>query len=171
MNIYIIKKALFIVGIPLLLSGCGEKSAVALPSPSAAPSTPTTTVSPAAPPAAPSVVAAPTVSPSVAQTINPKPVTPIKKLFRNLKNKFHFKNYIISGIGIGMDMGKTNSAAIINNQVVTPGEEIDPGVVLEEIHPSFATLTATAPDASFNQKISRTNWIASGTSVIPASSR
>ena len=53
-----------------------------------------------------------------------------------LKVKQLSKTYVITGIGVS----GSNSVAIINNQVFTPGMEIDPGVTLKNIHPSYATL-------------------------------
>ncbi len=64
------------------------------------------------------------------------PAAPPKVLPSTLKVKRQSKTYLITGIG----MGGTNSVAIINDQVVTPGMEIDSGVVLKEIHPTYATI-------------------------------
>lgn len=48
------------------------------------------------------------------------------------------KTYVITGIGLR----GSNTVAIINGSVVIPGEEIDPGVVLEEIQPTYAIIRA-----------------------------
>jgi hypothetical protein len=53
-----------------------------------------------------------------------------------LKIKRLSKTYVITGIGVS----GSNRVAIINDQVVTPGIEIDSGVVIKEIHPTYATL-------------------------------
>jgi len=65
-----------------------------------------------------------------------EPTAPPKVLPSTLKVKRQSKTYVITGIG----MGGTNSVAIINDKVVTPGMEIDPGVVLREVHPTYATI-------------------------------
>ncbi|MCF7817973.1 MAG: general secretion pathway protein GspB [Kiritimatiellales bacterium] len=46
------------------------------------------------------------------------------------------KTYVITGIGLG----GTNKVAIINNQVIKPGAEIDPGVVLKDVQPTYAII-------------------------------
>jgi len=46
------------------------------------------------------------------------------------------KTYVITGIGLS----DSNKVAIINNQVVTPGMEIDPGVMLKDVQPTYAII-------------------------------
>jgi hypothetical protein len=46
------------------------------------------------------------------------------------------KTYVISGIGLG----GSNKVAIINNQVIKPGMEIDAGVVLKDVQPTYAII-------------------------------
>ena len=46
------------------------------------------------------------------------------------------KTYVITGIGLK----GSNKVAIINNTVLKPGEEIDDGVVLEDIQPTLAII-------------------------------
>ncbi len=46
------------------------------------------------------------------------------------------KTYVITGIGLS----GSNKVAIINNQVVIPGEEIGQGVLLQDVHPTYATI-------------------------------
>lgn len=46
------------------------------------------------------------------------------------------KTYVITGIGLS---GNTK-VAIINNQVLKPGMEIDPGVVLKDVQSTYATI-------------------------------
>jgi hypothetical protein len=46
------------------------------------------------------------------------------------------KTYVITGIG----SSGTNKVAIINNEILTPGKEIDPGVVLLDIQPTYAVI-------------------------------
>ena len=53
-----------------------------------------------------------------------------------LKVKQLSKTYVITGIGVG----GTNKVAIINDDVVTPGSELDPGVVLKDVHPTYAVI-------------------------------
>lgn len=53
-----------------------------------------------------------------------------------LKVKRLSKTYVITGIGLS----KSNKVAIINNQVVMMGVEIDPGVVLEDVQPTYAII-------------------------------
>jgi len=53
-----------------------------------------------------------------------------------LKVKRLSKTYVITGIGLS----NSNKVAIINNQVVMPGIEIDPGVVLEDVQPTYAII-------------------------------
>ncbi len=53
-----------------------------------------------------------------------------------LKVKRLSKTYVITGIGVS----GSNSVAIINNQVLKPGMEIDPGVILKNIRPTYATI-------------------------------
>ncbi len=53
-----------------------------------------------------------------------------------LKVKRISKTYVISGIGTS----GSNTVAIINDQVVTPGMELDPGVVLKDVQPTYATI-------------------------------
>jgi len=53
-----------------------------------------------------------------------------------LKVKRLSKTYVITGIGVS----GSNSVAIINNQVLTPGMEIDPGVILKNVQPTYATI-------------------------------
>lgn len=53
-----------------------------------------------------------------------------------LKVKRFSKTYVITGIGVR----GTNSVAIINNQILSQGEEIDPGVILKNIYPTYACI-------------------------------
>jgi len=53
-----------------------------------------------------------------------------------LKVKRISKTYVISGIGTR----GSNTVAIINDQVVKPGMELDPGVVLKDVRPTYATI-------------------------------
>lgn len=53
-----------------------------------------------------------------------------------LKVKRLSKSYIINGIGVC----GSNKVAIINNEVVQPGAEIDPGVTLEEVQSTYAII-------------------------------
>ncbi len=53
-----------------------------------------------------------------------------------LKVKRLSKTYVITGIGLR----GSNKVAIINSQVVTPGMEVDPGVVLEDVQPTYAII-------------------------------
>lgn len=53
-----------------------------------------------------------------------------------LKVKRLSKTYVITGIGLS----GTNKVAIINNQVLKPGMEVDPGVVLKDIQPTYAII-------------------------------
>jgi len=53
-----------------------------------------------------------------------------------LKVKRLSKTYVITGIGLS----NSNKVAIINNQIVTMGMEIDPGVVLEDVQPTYAII-------------------------------
>ena len=53
-----------------------------------------------------------------------------------LKVKQSSKTYIITGIGLK----GTNKVAIINGQVVTPGMELDPGVVLKDVQSTYAVI-------------------------------
>lgn len=46
------------------------------------------------------------------------------------------KTYVITGIGLG----ESNRVAIINERVVTPGQQIDPGVVLTEVESTYAVI-------------------------------
>jgi hypothetical protein len=100
MNIKPLKRALFVLGMPMFLSGCGDGRQEA---PSATP-----------------------INPTVAPEVLPN----------TLKVKLRSKTYEITGIGVG----GSNRVAIINNQVLKPGMEIDPGVVLKEIQPTYATI-------------------------------
>ena len=61
-----------------------------------------------------------------------------KVLPDTLKIKRHSKTYVITGIGLS----GSNKVAIINNEVVQPGMEIDPGVVLKDVQPTYAILLA-----------------------------
>jgi len=53
-----------------------------------------------------------------------------------LKIKKCPNTYIITGIG----SSGVQNAAIINNQLLTPGTEIDPGVVLSKIYPTYVII-------------------------------
>lgn len=53
-----------------------------------------------------------------------------------LKVKRLSKTYVITGIGVR----GSNKVAIINNVVVKPGDEIDPGVTLEEVQSTYAII-------------------------------
>jgi hypothetical protein len=53
-----------------------------------------------------------------------------------LKIKRESKTYVITGIGL---KGSTK-VAIINDKVVSPGEEIDPGVFVKEVQPTYAII-------------------------------
>lgn len=53
-----------------------------------------------------------------------------------LKIKRLSKTYVITGIGLR----GTNKVAIINDQIVIPGMEIDPGVVLKDVQPTYAII-------------------------------
>ena len=53
-----------------------------------------------------------------------------------LEIKRQEKTYVISGIGLKGD----TKVAIINNKVAKPGEEIDTGVVLEDVQPTYAII-------------------------------
>jgi len=46
------------------------------------------------------------------------------------------KTYVITGIGLS----GSNKVAIINNQVVAQGMEIDPGVILKDVQSTYATI-------------------------------
>lgn len=46
------------------------------------------------------------------------------------------KTYIITGLGLK----GTNKVAIINNQMVSPGMELDPGVILKDVQPTYAVI-------------------------------
>lgn len=62
--------------------------------------------------------------------------TSMDSLPDTLKVKQLSKTYIITGIG---ERG-TNRVAIINDEVVTPGMELDPGVVLKDIQLTYAVI-------------------------------
>jgi len=68
--------------------------------------------------------------------ISADPTVAPKVLPSILKIKRHSKTYVITGIGLS----GSNKVAIINNQVVKPGMEIDPGVVLKDVQPTFAVI-------------------------------
>ena len=53
-----------------------------------------------------------------------------------LKVKQLSKTYVITGIGLR----GSNKVAIINDVVVTPGMELDPGVVLKDVQPTYAVI-------------------------------
>jgi hypothetical protein len=53
-----------------------------------------------------------------------------------LKVKRLSKTYVITGIGLS----GTNKVAIINNQVLKPGEELDQGVILVDVQETYAVI-------------------------------
>ena len=55
-----------------------------------------------------------------------------------LKIKSHKKPYVITGIGVS----GSNKVAIINNQVLQPGMDVAPGVVLEDVQSTYAIIVA-----------------------------
>jgi hypothetical protein len=59
-----------------------------------------------------------------------------KVLPDTLEIKQRKKTYVITGIGLS----GSNKVAIINNQVLKPGEEVDPGVVLDDVHSTYAII-------------------------------
>ena len=65
-----------------------------------------------------------------------EPGTVPKILPTTLKIKKKSAAYVITGIGIS----GSNKVAIINNEVVVPGEEVGKGVVLKDINPTYVTL-------------------------------
>jgi len=58
------------------------------------------------------------------------------KVSNTLKVKRLSKTYVITGIGLS----GANKVAIINNEQVTPGMEIDPGVVLKDVKLTYAVI-------------------------------
>lgn len=68
------------------------------------------------------------------QSLEPGEVPAV--LSDTLQVKRSSKTYVINGIGIS----GSNTVAIINNEVVVPGAELDPGVELESIHPTYASI-------------------------------
>jgi hypothetical protein len=50
--------------------------------------------------------------------------------------KRNSKTYVITGIGLSKD----KKVAIINNEVVERGNEIDPGVILADVQPTYAVI-------------------------------
>jgi len=61
-----------------------------------------------------------------------------KELPNMLKIKRHKKTYVINGIGLS----GSNKVAIINNQVLQPGMDVAPGVVLEDVQSTYAIIVA-----------------------------
>lgn len=59
-----------------------------------------------------------------------------KVLPDTLKVSDQKKTYVITGIGLS----GTNKVAIINNQVIQPGMEIDDGVRLQDVHSTYAVI-------------------------------
>ena len=57
-------------------------------------------------------------------------------LSNTLKVKGLKQTYVITGIGLS----SSNKVAIINNQVLKPGRQIAPGVVLEDVQPTYAII-------------------------------
>ena len=62
---------------------------------------------------------------------------PPKVLPSVIKVKRKSKTYVITGIGTR----GTNAVAIINGEVLSPGMEIDPGVVLKRVCPTYAAIS------------------------------
>lgn len=77
----------------------------------------------------------PEETPQDAVQVQPPSKTPTV-LPNILKVKRDSKTYVITGIGLS----GTNKVAIINNQVLKPGKEIDPGVVLKDVQPTYAII-------------------------------
>ncbi len=76
-----------------------------------------------------------TTPPEAVQAAQPPSATPTI-LPSILKVKRHSKTYVITGIGLS----GSNKVAIINNQIVKPGMEVDPGVVLKDVQPTYAII-------------------------------
>ena len=53
-----------------------------------------------------------------------------------LKIKRSSKTYVITGIGLS----DTKKVAIINGVAITSGKEIDPGVLLKDVQPTYAVI-------------------------------
>ncbi len=66
------------------------------------------------------------IQPSVAPEVLPD----------TLKIKSHKQTYVITGIGVS----GSNKVAIINNQVLQPGMDVAPGVVLEDVQSTYAII-------------------------------
>ena len=71
-----------------------------------------------------------------AKTAAPPPAGDPDVLPDTLKIKRGETTYVITGIGLKAE----TKVAIINNKVVKPGEEIDTGVVLEDVQPTYAII-------------------------------
>ncbi len=53
-----------------------------------------------------------------------------------LKVKRMSKTYVITGFGLS----NTKTVAIINGEAITAGEEIDDGVLLKDVYPTYAVI-------------------------------
>lgn len=67
---------------------------------------------------------------------NQEPTKDLNSLPNTLEVKHLSKTYVITGIGLR----RTKKVAIINDEVVTLGMELDPGVVLKDIQPTYAVI-------------------------------
>lgn len=79
--------------------------------------------------------------PAIKQAIVPHdPKNPPKKLPDVFKVAKSTKNYLISGIGYSAK----NKVAIINKHVFREGEEIDPGVYVQNIYPTYVSIMSNS---------------------------
>ena len=67
---------------------------------------------------------------------DPDTGTTTNSLPNTFKIKQLSKTYTITGLGLK----GTNKVAIINDQMVTPGTELDPGVMLKDVQPTYAVI-------------------------------